>query len=60
MLPGAEFGVPGGLDADDLLDLFDAVADEASEIVGIEITGLGSLDHVSLIADVIAPLLDET
>lgn len=58
VLPGAKFPVPGGLDADDLLDLFDAVADEAREIVGIEITGLGSLDHVSLIADVVAPLLD--
>jgi len=60
VLPGAAFPVPGGLDADDLLDLFDAVADEASEIIGIEITGLGSLDHASLIADVIAPLLGET
>jgi hypothetical protein len=52
--------VAGGLDADDLIDLFDAVTDEASEIIGVEITGLGSADHASLIADVIAPLLDET
>lgn len=57
VMPGVAFPVADGLDAGDLADLFEAVAEESRGVIGIEITGLGSPDRAALVADIVAPLL---
>lgn len=57
VLPGAKFPAPDGLDSEDLMDLLEAVAEEAEQVVGLEITGLGATEHAPLVADVVGPLI---
>jgi arginase len=52
----AEHPVPGGLSAEKLYDLLDAVAD-ACEVVGIEITCLEQPDLAAMVGDAVAPVL---
>jgi arginase family enzyme len=52
----AEFPADGGLPAEKLYDLLDAVAD-ACEVVGIEITCLESPELAPLVGDTVAPVL---
>lgn len=56
-LPGAKFPVPGGLSIEDMYELLEAVSSDAEQIVGLEITGLGSAEHAALIAEMVAPLI---
>jgi arginase family enzyme len=53
----AQFPVPGGLRADKLYDLLEAVAGEC-EIVGLEVTAFVDPAHASTVAGVIEPLLE--
>jgi arginase family enzyme len=53
----AEHPADGGLAAEKLYDLLDAVADTC-EVVGLEITCLEDPDRAELVADTIRPLLD--
>ena len=52
----AEYPVAGGLSAEKLYDLLDAVAD-ACEVVGIEITCLERPELAPMVGDVVAPVL---
>jgi arginase len=54
----AEHPVDGGLSAEKLYDLLDAVAD-ASEVVGIEITCLEDPALAGMVADAVAPVLPQ-
>ena len=54
----AQFPVPGGLRADKLYDLLEAVADEC-EIVGIEVTAFTDADYTDTVVSVLEPLLKE-
>ncbi len=58
----SEFAVPGGLTADALRALLEAVAGAADEVVGLEVTAFGVPDDrrdrdARLLADAVAPLL---
>lgn len=57
VMPGVAFPAADGLDAEDLADLFEAVAEESRSVIGMEITGLGVPDRAGLVADIVAPLL---
>ena len=52
----AQFPVPGGLRADKLYDLLEAVADEC-EIVGVEVTALEAPARAATVARVLEPLV---
>ena len=52
----AQFPAPGGLRADKLYDLLEAVADEC-EIVGIEVTALEAPDRAPTVVRVLEPLV---
>jgi arginase len=54
----AQFPVPGGLRADKLYDLLEAVADEC-EIVGVEVTAFVDAAHANTVASVLEPILKE-
>lgn len=60
VMPGVAFPAADGLDAGDLADLFEAVAEESRAVIGLEITGLGEPDRAALVADIVAPLLAAT
>jgi arginase family enzyme len=58
----SEFAVPGGLTADALRALLEAVAGAADEVVGLEVTAFGvpagrRAADVALLAGAVAPLL---
>jgi arginase family enzyme len=49
--------VAGGLSADKLYDLFEAIADD-SELVGLEVTAFGDGESAGALVEVLDPLLD--
>src|SRR5205085_9776203 len=53
----AEYPAEGGLSAEKLYDLLDAVAD-ACEVVGLEVVCLESVALAGMVGDAVAPLLD--
>lgn len=56
-LPGGKSPVPGGPGVESFYEMLECVAGDAAEIVGLEITGLGSVEHVELVANLVAPLI---